>query len=394
MESPKASARMEAGWSEERAVRIIVSFCRFARRKGLNCGTKETLDSLRALQTVPRLDLDTLHCLLRAVLCSSKEEWDFFDVLFAEYCQNHEPVREKQAKNTEKARRQPVGESTRRDGLRSLVSGNHHRELETVDKADFVTGASTIEQLKRIDFATMSPDNLAQLEKLSHRLLRRLSWQVSMKLQPKKDPGQVDLRRTIRRNLSRGGDLIELSHKKRRRQRARLVIFLDVSDSMNPYSVFLLKFAYVLRRYGPRVTPFIFSTRLVEVGDVLKARLWSDALEILSGMTTGWSGGTRIGRCLSEFNRLYSAKLLSRNTVFVILSDGWDTEPLDLLLTELDHVKSRVKQLIWLNPLLGLKDYQPVTRAMSAALPYIDVFAPAHNLESLLQLERHLRPIT
>jgi uncharacterized protein len=371
----------------------MIGFCRFARVNGLDCGTKETLDCFRALRTISKLDLNTLRCLLRAVMCSSKEHWDLFDVLFAEYWQNRERVRAKQPKNAGKSR--PVlSESSRKTGLRVFAPSSPNRDLDTVDQADVVSGASAIEQLKRMDFAAVSPDNLAELERLSHRLLRRLSWQVSMKLQPKKDRGRIDLRRTIRRNLSRGGDLIELSHKKRRRQRARLVIFLDVSDSMNRYSVFLLKFAYVLRRYGPRVAPFIFSTRVVEVGDVLKARVWSDVLEALSGMTTGWSGGTKIGRCLFEFNRLYGAKLLSRNTVFVILSDGWDTEPPALLLAELEKVKSRVKQLIWLNPLLGLKDYQPVTRAMNAALPYVDVFAPAHNLESLLQLERYLRPIT
>jgi uncharacterized protein len=324
-------ARMEVGRSEEGAVRTLIGFCRFARVNGLGCGTKETLDCFRALRTIPKLNLDTLRCLLRAVLCSSKEQWDLFDALFAEYWQNRERVREKQPKNTGKARL-PVNESNRKAGLRAFAASGPSRDRDTVDKADVVTGASAIEQLKRMDFAGVSPDNLAELERLSLRLLRRLSWQVSMKLQPKKDRGRIDLRRTIRRNLSRGADLIELSHKKRRRQRARLVIFLDVSDSMNPYSVFLLKFAYVLRRYVPRVTPFIFSTRLVEVGDVLNAQVWSDVLETLSGMTTGWSGGPRIGRCLFDFNRHYGAKLLSRNTVFIILSDGWDTEPPALLL--------------------------------------------------------------
>ncbi len=161
---------------------------------------------------------------------------------------------------------------------------------------------------------------------------------------------------------------------------------------MNLYSLFLLKFAYALGRRSKEVLSFIFSTNLVAVSNVLRAQRLSGALETLSLATKGWSGGTKIGGSLQEFNRLHAGKLLSRNTVFIILSDGWDTGTPEVLVAELGKIKRRVSKLIWLNPLLGLEDYEPVTRGMSAARPYIDVFAPAHNLESLLELERHLRP--
>jgi uncharacterized protein with von Willebrand factor type A (vWA) domain len=115
-----------------------------------------------------------------------------------------------------------------------------------------------------------------------------------------------------------------------------------------------------------------------------------EALRALSQQPAGWSGGTNIGGSLREFNQLHRRKLRSRDTLFVILSDGWDTGEPRVLAAELGAVKRRVRRLIWLNPLLGLKDYQPITSGMSAALPHIDVFAPAHNLESLLALEKHL----
>jgi uncharacterized protein with von Willebrand factor type A (vWA) domain len=113
-------------------------------------------------------------------------------------------------------------------------------------------------------------------------------------------------------------------------------------------------------------------------------------LRKLSQRAAGWSGGTRIGESLRQFNQNYGGKLLSRDTIFIILSDGWDTGEPELLASQLRTTKRRVRKVLWLNPLLGLKDYQPVTQGMSAALPYVDVFAPAHNLESLLALERHL----
>ena len=127
---------------------------------------------------------------------------------------------------------------------------------------------------------------------------------------------------------------------------------------MNPYSFFLLKFAYVLGKHSKEVKTFIFSTMLVEITDLLRTRRMSDALRMLSQMTIGWSGGTRIGGSLQDFNRRHAPALLSRNTLFIILSDGWDTGPPEELAAEIRKIKNRIMKLIWLNPLLGLEDYQ------------------------------------
>ena len=168
------------------------------------------------------------------------------------------------------------------------------------------------------------------------------------------------------------------------------MIFLDISGSMNLYSLFLVRFAYALQKHFKRVDTFLFSTSVVEVSDLLRARKLSDALNTLSQRAAEWSGGTRIGESLREFNRQSGRKILTPNTFFMILSDGWDTGAPEMLAAELRYTRSRVQKLLWLNPLLGLKEYQPITRGMSAALPHVDVFVPAHNLESLLALERYL----
>jgi uncharacterized protein len=138
------------------------------------------------------------------------------------------------------------------------------------------------------------------------------------------------------------------------------------------------------------VATFLFSIGVVEITDVLRTRDLPDALHGLSHRATGWAGGTKIGESLRDFNRQYGRKLLSRNTVFIILSDGWDTGEPAMLAAQLRMIRHRVQKLIWLNPLLGLKEYEPITRGITVALPYVDVFAPAHNLESLLALERYL----
>ena len=201
---------------------------------------------------------------------------------------------------------------------------------------------------------------------------------------------RIDLRRSIRRSIASGGELIVLSHKARRPAKSRLVILLDVSGSMNFYSMFLVRFAYALQACFQRVDTFLFSTNVVKISDLLRNRSLPDALRRLAQRAAGWSGGTKIGESLDEFNRTYGPRLLSRDTVFIVLSDGWETGDPQLLADQMRSAKRRVRKILWLNPLLGLRDYQPLTRGMVAALPYVDVFAPANNLESLLALEKYL----
>jgi uncharacterized protein with von Willebrand factor type A (vWA) domain len=277
-------------------------------------------------------------------------------------------------------------------GSPALSGFGNGSEPEADGEPSAFSGASAVERLRRVDFSQMPQSDLAELERVSLRLLRRMSHRVTRRLQPRKRRDSIDLRRTIRRSISRGGELIDLRYKGPKKERAKLVILLDVSDSMNAYSFFLLKFAYVLGQYAREVKTFVFGTILVEVSDLLRTRRMADALRRLSQMTAGWSGGTKIGDSLRDFNQLHAAAMLSPRTVFIVLSDGWDTGAPEELAAELRKIRRRVAKLIWLNPLLGLEEYQPVTRGMSAALPFIDVFAPAHNLQSLLALEQHLGP--
>jgi len=256
--------------------------------------------------------------------------------------------------------------------------------------AQAVTGASTRERLAQADFSTLSHSDLAALEQISLRLFRQMSRRLARRRRIAISRGQLDLRRTIHRNISRGGEPMNLRYRERKPRPHRLVTLLDISGSMSAYSLFLVKFLYALQKHFRRVDTFLFSTGLVEITSLFRAQRLQDALQALSQQPAGWSGGTNIGGSLREFNHIHRRKLRSSDTLFVILSDGWDTGDPGVLAGELCTVKRRVRRLIWLNPLLGLKDYQPIASGMSAALPHVDVFAPAHNLDSLLALEKYL----
>jgi len=363
----------------------IIQFCRFAYRNGLDSSVRSTIDSVRAARIV---EGESLRHALRTVLCRSKKEWDLFDPLFESFWYG------RRLDKPERSVSRLFGSMGKDGEQRAYFFSGDHKSKESqpiVRERKAVAGATSIERLSKIDFSQLAGEDLAQLEQLSQRLLRRMSFRLSRRAQFVHSQSRIDLRRTIRAAAARGTELIELRYKGRRTQASRLVILLDVSDSMNPYSHFLFRFAYALGKHFDRLACFVFSTRLVDVTSALKTTTLPEALKALSAIETFWSGGTKIGSALREFNRGYGRQIRSTDATVFILSDGWDTDAPETLVTELTILKQRAKKLVWLNPLLGLDQYEPVTRGMSAALPLVDVFAPAHNLQSLLDLERHLR---
>jgi uncharacterized protein with von Willebrand factor type A (vWA) domain len=373
--------------SVEHVTQSVVEFCRFTRSKGLSGGLHRSLAALRAVKAVGTHDRESLRFALRAALCSSKADWDLFDALFKTF--------EEQSQRTSKPgsgkQKTTVEGSSQWETPSQYAIGHEASDTKPESEGKTAAGASVRERLATVDFSQVPQNDLVRLEELSLRLLRQMSLRLSRRLKSGYRPGPIDLRRTIRRNLVHGGEPIALAFRKKKPQKNKLLIFLDVSGSMNAYSVFLLKFAYALQKHFRQVVTFLFSTSLVEISDALWARRLSDALAKLSQLAAGWSAGTKIGASLRELNRLHGRRLQAGNTIFMILSDGWDTGAPEMLAAELRAVRRRVRRIIWLNPLLGLADYEPVTRGMSAALPHIDVFAPAHNLESLLALEKHLQ---
>lgn len=375
---------MEQAPQESIASRVV-EFCRFCRESGVSAGVKESVDALNAARAVSVSDREILKSALRSVLCSSKDEWDQFDELFEVFWNRAEAeAAPKPRRKEQKEQRAPQG------AIATLIGRSDASQAAEDDGGKAVLGATAHERLKRTDFSQTSQNDQAELERISMRLLKQMALRLSRRLKSMKQRGQVDLRRTIRRNISRGGDLIDLSYKARKVQQDRLVILLDISGSMNAYSLFLLRFAYALQKHFKRVDTFLFSTQVTEITPALRGRRLGQAMQTLGQQAAGWSGGTKIGESLRDFILFHGRRVLSRDTVFIVLSDGWETGSPEVLAEQLREIQRHVRRVIWLNPLLGLREYQPVAQGMSAALPYIDVFAPAHNLESLLALEKHL----
>jgi uncharacterized protein with von Willebrand factor type A (vWA) domain len=194
----------------------------------------------------------------------------------------------------------------------------------------------------------------------------------------------------IHSSVQTGGTPMRLAFRRRREKPVRLVALLDVSGSMSPYSTFFVRFLKGIVDSFRDADAFVFHTRLVHIGPALAERSTERAALRLSLMAQGWSGGTRIGESLATFNRSYAASVLNRRSVVLVVSDGYDTGPPERLAAEMAALRRRARRIIWLNPMLGWQGYEPVARGMAAALPHVDLFAPAHNLRSLAALEPYL----
>jgi uncharacterized protein with von Willebrand factor type A (vWA) domain len=365
----------------------IIEFCHFARTNGLSAGVQQTLSAVEASAAIGVADRQAIACALRAVLTSSKEEWDLFDRLFEIFWNGARSETGPPSGETSDAR---FSVNKPNPSSRALMTRSSGETSSTDGEGKAVSGASAQQRLQKVDLSEASHNDLFALEQICLRLFRKMALRLSRRLKIRNFADRVDMRRTIRRSVPHGGDPVVLAFQGRKPRKHRLVIFLDISGSMNSYSLFLVRFAYALQKYFQQTHTFLFSTDVVEITGMLRTRQLPEALRKLSQCATGWAGGTKIGESLRSFNRQYGRKLISRNTTFIILSDGWDTGEPATLAAELCIISRRIAKLIWLNPLMGLKDYKPITRGMSAALPYVDVFAAAHNLESLLALERYL----
>ncbi len=251
---------------------------------------------------------------------------------------------------------------------------------------DSIQTFSTRETLRQKDFADLTPVELEEVK----QLIQSMNWNLEQRRTRRRvrAPRKVylDMRRTFRQNLRFGGEILQLSWRDRKLKRRPLVVICDISGSMDRYSRVLLKFIYALSNGPDHVEAFVFSTRLTRITRQIRGHDIDDALDHATASIHDWAGGTRIGEVLKTFNYQWGRRVLGQGAVVLIISDGWDRGDPQVLGHELNRLQLSSQRLIWLNPLLGSANYEPLTRGMQAALPYIDDFLPIHNLASLEQL--------
>ena len=370
----------------------VVRFAALLRSQSLPITPRQAIETVRALDHLDLGDRHEVYLGLRALLVTRPEEATIFDRCFEAFWRTRseaDEVAEALAGPSVpgEAPEAPVDSQEARKERLELEGWGEEDEAEDGGEPLGVPVASEMEALVSRDFSTFNADQLDELLRVTVQIARRLARRVSRRRRPVRRRGRVDLRRTLRANLTRG-EIIELRYRQRKRRKVRLVLLCDVSGSMDLYSRFLLQFLFALQHVFSRVETFTFSVHLTRITDYLRARSYREVLRRLQDVRD-WSGGTRIGESLAEFNRHWS-HVVDRRTIVILLSDGWDTGDPEVLATELLRIKRRAGRVIWLNPLLGNPSYQPLTRGMAAALPLVDHFAAAHNLAALRELADRL----
>ncbi len=372
-------------------LRNIVLFGRLLRVGSLDVTPTQLRDWVAALELVDLARKRDVKAAARAVLVSRRRDLPWFDKAFELFWQARDPRQLEQLELGLMIQRRT--ERTKRAAIRKLaLNDNEGDGSKETDRTAQTALYSAREALRRKDFAQLEGDELDEIKQLMTSMRWELETRRTRRLKPSSGGHRLDLRRTLRRNLAHGGELIDLVGRERRHRRRPLVLLCDTSGSMEPYSRLLLHFIYAVshpRSADPgisRVEAFAFGTRLTRLTRELAARDVDRALQAAAHRIEDWGGGTRTGDALREFNFNWSRRLLGQGAAVLIISDGWDRGDIALLGQEMERLHRSCHRLIWLNPLLGSPNYQPLTRGIVAALPHIDDFLPVHNLASLEQL--------
>jgi uncharacterized protein with von Willebrand factor type A (vWA) domain len=366
----------------------LLLFGRVLRATGVHIHRERMVDAIQAIEWIGVGSRADLRATLCALLVHRHEDLPVFNEAFDLFFRAHGSSELDLPLFSLGERARIV---TRRDAGAPQRLDVEEPASDAAASAAFALGAySTVEVSRTKDFADFTA---AELE-AARRLLMRLQWQPGVRRTrrwERSHRGDIDMPRLLRKNMMRGGELIDLPRRVRRERPRPVVLLADVSGSMDRYSRMLLSFAAGLTRSARQVESFVFATRLTRVTRHVAATGGHRVVSRMVRDLKDWGGGTRIGDALHTFNTTWARRVMRHGPVVVLVSDGWDRGDPELLERELARLRRRCSRLIWLNPLLGSASYEPLTRGMQAALDYIDDFLPAHNLQSIEDLARRLR---
>ena len=363
----------------------LALFGRLLRGIGLPVSTARMLDLAEALAEVEVFRRAEFHAAARALLIHRREDLELFDAAFSLFWETP-PERWARARLPGMALRRRAARPT----LRALAAGDSGGEDERPPRPFARRTWSDREVLEQRDFSDLDEQELREVR----ALIRDAGWEAARRRVVRFRPGgrrSLDLRRTLRRSLRAGGDWARLERRRRREKPRPIIALADISGSMEQTARVLLHFLYGLSHGAAgRVEAFVFATRLTRITRKLADRRVDRALREASEAVRDWSGGTRIGDALRRFNLEWARRLPTSAAVVLLVSDGWDRGDPALVGREMERLAGLAWRIVWLNPLLGDAGYEPLTRGMTAALPFVDDFLPVHNLASVRSLAAHL----
>ncbi len=385
--------------------RNLTHFARRLRKAGIKVGTGHVMEMLQALDSVGMHKRDDVRASLQAIAVYHPDQIPVFQAEFDTFWkdllkaqpplfdmrslpedeENKTPPQERDRDTQERKSREEVEGGSEEETL--SISADEVADSDESDdheaSPDDVIMFSADEALRKKDFSQFTPDEVAR----ARRLMERIDWQLGTRKTRRMERAHkgesFDQRAMLRSALRQGGIPLDLKYRKRKEKMRPLVLICDISGSMDRYARTLLQFVHTLESGLDNVEVFVFSTRLTRITRELRKRDVDQAITDVVNAVDDWSGGTRIGEAIRDFNYRWSRRVLRSNATVVLISDGWDRGDPYLLGEEIARLQRSCRRLVWLNPLLGASGYQPLTQGLKAALPYVDYFMPIHNLQSL-----------
>ena len=370
-----------------RLVANIMYFARTLRAAGLPIGPGKVLAAVEAVRAVGISDRADFYWALHAVFVNRRDQRELFDQAFHIFWRNPELLEKMMGLMLPVLRSDAPGEEMNRRLAEALHPGDQPGKDRAAEEKIELDAAMTFterELLQKMDIEKMSTDEVAAARAELQRMALPLADVATRRFAPHARGDRTDMRATLRAQL-RGG-LITLKRKRRRRRPPPLVVLCDISGSMSRYSRLFLHFMHAITNDRDRVYTFLFGTRLTNITRYLRQKDVDVALDKVAGAVEDWSGGTRIGQCLAEFNRRWSRRVLGQGAVVLLITDGLDRDAGAGIGQEMDRLHKSCRRLIWLNPLLRYEGFAPKSLGMRALLPHVDEFRPVHNLESLAEL--------
>ena len=381
----------------------IMHFARVLRAAGLPVGPGQVLRGLRAVQDVGITGREDFYWALHAIFVNRRDQREIFDQAFHVFWRNPRILDQIMSLVLPPS---PVhgGEPDRKneisrrlaEALRSAKNESPEADPdeETEVEIDPVMTWSSRETLQTTDFEKMSAAEVTAAKRAIAGMRLPIMKVPTRRFRPRVDGNRIDMRATLKTALRTGGDTIPLRFRRRRERHPPLVILCDISGSMSRYSRMLLHFMHAITSDRDRVHSFVFGTRLTNVTRLLRYRDVDEALAKVGKAADDWSGGTRIGHCLRDFNRNWSRRVLGQGAVVLMITDGLDRDAGAGLAFNMERLHKSSRRLIWLNPLLRYEGYEPISKGALAMVAHVDHVQTIHNLASLGQLTNSLSQLS
>jgi uncharacterized protein with von Willebrand factor type A (vWA) domain len=388
--SAKGGRSISAAMNDLGLTERVILFSRFLKNHGFKVFSSSVVDALRCLEEGGVSDREDFFHFLRANFVSTDVEWKLFRDLFEEFWQNT-PKQDHRKEEREKEELPECSEDLVLERMIEPVEQNE-ADLRTKSERESLEGAmfSPVALLEKRDLSCFDRKDIQVAQLILKNMMSSFRICEGRRFKRSKKPGDIHFRLILKKSLRAGGIPLELFYRRKKKRLKKLVILVDVSGSMDRYARFVMPFIMGLKGVGSRADVYVFSTSLTPITRLVRKLSIDKALEMISEVVPDWSGGTRIGDSLRQFNERFGPKYLNRRTIAVIISDGWDLGARNVLKREMETLARKVHSVLWLNPLAGDPEYKPLCRGMQTVLPYVDHFLAADSLGSLRRVGRTL----